>query len=86
MPTRQFIVNGTSDSPQAGTSTFTSPFLGQCFVNYIIIDNQIINQLSPSAQFNHLYLQNMVDISPLTWVMGSHVIFDTTLVQQKPEV
>lgn len=79
--TRQFSVGANANSPQNGQTTFTSDFLGECFVNYIMIDNQPINQLQPTADFRHYYLQNMIDMAPLTFVTGSKIIFDITPVK-----
>lgn len=82
MASKQFCVGATPESPQSGQSQFTSDFLGECFVNFIIIDNQIINQLAPEQQFKHFYLQNMVDMSPLNFVVGSKIIFDITPIKK----
>lgn len=79
--TKNFIVGATSSSPQDGQSKFTSDFLGECLVNYLIIDNQLYNQMQPDGQFKHLYQQNLVDISPLTFVLGSHISFDITPIK-----
>ena len=86
MPTKQFLVGANAESPQNGQTTFTSDFLGSCFVNYIIIDNQLINQLQPSADFRHYYLQDMIDVAPITFTTGSKVIFDITPVKLSAEL
>lgn len=79
--TKNFVVGANDKSPQNGQTQFTSEFLERCFVNFIIIDNILINQMIPDAQFKHHYQQGIVDISPLTFTLGSHVSFDITPVK-----
>lgn len=79
--TKNFVVGANDKSPQGGQTQFTSDFLGECFVNFIIIDNILINQMIPDAQFKHYYQQDMVDISPLTFTVGAHIAFDITPVK-----
>jgi len=79
--TKQFVVGESSKSPQDGQSKFVSDFLGECFVNFIMIDNQVYNQLHPNPQFIHSYLQNTVDIFPLTFSVSSKIVFDITPVK-----
>ncbi len=79
--TRQFTVGSNDKSPVNGQTKFTADFLGSCFVNFIMIDNVPMNQLSPNPQFVHSYVENFVDIAPLVFNTGSKIVFDITPVK-----
>lgn len=77
---KNFIV-GEPDAPIATASKFSSKFLKECFVNFIMIDNNTINQLYPNPNFTHSYANGFVDISPNVFETGSKIIFDITPVK-----
>jgi len=75
--TRQYVCGATTDSPQNGQTTFTAEFLKECFVNFLIINNVPENQLNPSPDFTHNYLEGKITRGN-PWVTGDKLIIDYT--------
>lgn len=75
MSSYQFVC-GDSDGPVAGQTKFKADFLKRVFVNFLIVDNAIENQLEPSPAFKHNYVQGELDRSPNVYTTGDKLIID----------
>lgn len=68
---------GEPNGPTAGQTTFQADFLKTCFVNFLIIDNIPENQLDPSGDFSHNYVEGKIKRTNI-WVLGNKLIVDYT--------
>lgn len=73
MPTKQFYV-ADPDGPVVGQTKFKAKFLGKVFVDYLIVNHAIENQLNPNPSFTHSYVQREIDRAPNTWAPGDKLI------------
>lgn len=73
--TRQFVCGASGSCPVNGQTTFTSDFLLNSFVNFIIVNNINETQLDPSPDFSHSYVTGtLVRSNP--WVTGDKLVVD----------
>lgn len=73
MQTEQFVV-GTEGHAIDGSTIYRKDYLKKVFVEYIIIENTILNQLPPKADFVHSYVDGTIDISPNVFKLNDKVI------------
>jgi hypothetical protein len=67
---------GVGNGPVAGQSIFQAEFLKNCIVNFIIVNNIPENQLNPSPNFKHSYVEGTIDRSPNVWFVSDKLIID----------
>lgn len=77
--TKQFIV-GEVNAPQIGSTIFQADFLGECYVNFLIVDRQVWTQTSDTTpDFLHKYSTNKIVLQGgKTFTNGSEIIIDIT--------
>ena len=73
MQTKQFVV-GNADAPIAGQTTFSADFLKDCQVCFMIVNNNMENQLEPSPDFTHSYIEGKISRGGNVWNLGDKVI------------
>lgn len=77
MPSKQYTVGISPDGPTVGQSIFRAEFLGECFVNFIIVNNANENQLNPDPDFSHNYLEKTITRTN-TYLVNDKLIIDYT--------
>lgn len=77
MPTKQFVCGENAESPVNGQTIFNADFLGNCQVNFLLVNNIPENQLEPSADFTHSYVQKQIKRTN-AWITGDKLIIDYT--------
>lgn len=73
MKSKQFVC-GNSGAPVAGQTLFQSEFLKGVLVDYIIVNNVNENQLNPSPDFTHDYVEGIVSRGSNTWQLADKLI------------
>lgn len=73
METKQFVV-GNADAPTAGQTTFSAEFLKDCQIHFMIVNNNVENQLGTTPDFTHSYVEGIVSRGGNVWNLGDKVI------------
>jgi hypothetical protein len=71
--TKQYVV-GNADAPSADSKVFESDDLKDILVDYIILNNENLNQLTPNADFTHHYKEGKICMTTLTFALGDKLI------------
>lgn len=71
--TKQYIV-GNACAPEAGQTTFTSKDLQDILIDYILLNNDPLSQLTPTPDFTHYYKEGKISMSSVTWALGDKLI------------
>jgi len=71
--TKQYVV-GNADAPIAESKEFKSSDLVDVIIDYIIINNENFNQLSPAPDFTHNYKEGKICMATMTFALGDKLI------------
>lgn len=76
MSAKSFVC-GVLDGPVNGQTEFISEFLGNCLVNFLLVNNVPENQLNPSPDFEHKYAERKI-VRSNPWITGDKLTVDYT--------
>jgi hypothetical protein len=71
--TKQYVV-GNAGAPIAESKSFESEDLVDILIDYIVLNNENYNQLSPSPDFTHSYKEGKICMTTLTFALGDKLI------------
>lgn len=71
--TKQYVV-GNAGCPIPDQTTFVSDDLKDVLVDYIILNNNNLNQLTPNPDFTHSYVEGKITMSTITFALLDKLI------------